>query len=214
MGGAKKEFLTIDGNPVLARAIAAFADIPEITRLVVTMVPDQIERTRQMLLASFEHSDASHAKPELRVVPGGESRQESVRCGLEALGDRPPAYVMIHDGARPWITSKLLRQIISITERMGSCIPVITSPDALKRIDSEGRCIEHIDKSEVVCVQTPQAFRFSEILEAHRNVADINIDFADDAQVLQYLGGEVHTVPGDPMNRKITYLHDLSMNGC
>jgi 2-C-methyl-D-erythritol 4-phosphate cytidylyltransferase len=208
--GTKKELASLDGTPVILMTASVFASLSEISRMVITSRASDIDRMRSALepLAPFP----------VTFVEGGPTRQESVRLGLEALEkaeapDVPPDYVLIHDGARPWVSVALIRRVMAGTVAHGACVPVIASPDALKRVVA-GVCVEHPDRDEYRCVQTPQGFLFTGILQAHRAADETrprgSRPFVDDAEVYAASEAAVHTTEGDPLNRKITWPHDLT----
>lgn len=208
--GTKKELASLGSTPVILMTTSVFASLPEISRIVVTSRASDVDRMRNALepLAPFP----------VTFVEGGPTRQESVRFGLEALEkieapDAPPDYVLIHDGARPWVSAELIRRVMAGTVAHDACVPVVASPDALKRVVA-GVCVEHPDRDEYRCVQTPQGFLFARILAAHRaagkSVRPESRPFVDDAEVYAALEAAVHTTEGDPLNRKITWPHDLT----
>ncbi len=206
MDGAEKEFLDLDGMPVLAHSYLLFSAIPEVVSVVLVVRPPAEQQARA-ILARF-----SDAKPPI-IVGGGASRQASVLNGLSVLAPLRPDYVLIHDGARPWVSRALVARVMSETERRGACIPVIPSTEALKRIGACGECIEHLDRSTLFRAQTPQAFRFRDILDAHRAVAGEEKTYSDDAEIAARMGLAVYTVKGEPANRKITFPHDVAPHG-
>jgi len=149
-------------------------------------------------------------------VPGGDTRQKSVRAGLEAAAEHPgnsPSerldVVLIHDGARPWISAALITAVLEGARRHGGCAPVVSPPDAIKSVDEAGFITFHSGRGTTLGVQTPQGFVFDRILEAHRRAASDGAVYIDDTEIFEKYSGRVYTVPGDPRNRKITYPHDL-----
>ena len=199
--GKKKELAFVDGKPVIVRAVLPFIELEEIESVVIT--------TRSEDIASYEKTVSSFAgEIPIAFIAGGETRQDSVRIGLESLATEHPEYVLIHDGARPWISRRLIRTVMDVVEKNDACIPVVHSTDALKRI-RENRCMEHIARDDVYHAQTPQGFRFETILAAHRVAVEGDRRYVDDAEVYAAFGGTVFTIDGDPRNRKITHPHDL-----
>ena len=146
----------------------------------------------------------------LKIIPGGNSRQESVCSALEEMVTEAPELVLIHDGARPWLNTSLIERVVEYTTRYGACVPVVQVSDALKETDKTGIITKHFDRRSVMAAQTPQGFRFHRILEAYREVKRKNLShFIDDAEIYSYQFGLVSTVAGNPTNRKITFPHDL-----
>ena len=199
----KKELAKVGGQPVLLQTTSRFTELDQISHIVVTSrKADMDEYTR--VVGELTTSGT------IEVVEGGDTRQESVRLGLEALGSRWPDYVLIHDGARPWVTTKLILSVMAVTMKHGACVPVVLSTNALKRVQDDV-CVEHVARDDIYYAQTPQGFIFSEIMAAHQDVAQSNEKFADDAEVYASVGKSVYVTEGDPENRKITHPHDLVM---
>lgn len=200
--GRKKELELIDGISVLARAIAAFIEAGCFSHVAVSYPTGERD--------AFERSLENHnSLNNILFVEGGNTRQESVFHALLALERFSPHYVLIHDGSRPWLTTPLVMRVLDGTKRYGACIPVVNPVDAPKRINAEGVIIDHLDKGEYTCAQTPQGFTFREIISAHRMARENNRMYPDDAQAYHAAIGPVHTVPGEPDNVKITYMRDL-----
>jgi 2-C-methyl-D-erythritol 4-phosphate cytidylyltransferase len=120
-----------------------------------------------------------------------------------------PDYVLIHDGARPWISPDLVNAVLENVVLHGACAPVLVPSDAIKQVDSSGLIVTHLRREETVAIQTPQGFRFKEILSAHTQAENDGSRYIDDTEIYERYIHSVSTVPGDPANRKITYNHDL-----
>jgi 2-C-methyl-D-erythritol 4-phosphate cytidylyltransferase/2-C-methyl-D-erythritol 2,4-cyclodiphosphate synthase len=143
-------------------------------------------------------------------VPGGATRQLSVRAGLEALAPRKPDLVLIHDAARPFITAALVSRAIDAASASGAAIPALAVTDTMKRVDASGKILETVDRSALRSVQTPQAFRFDTLLAAHRRAADAGRDdFTDDASLAEWAGFIVTTFEGEAGNVKLTTSEDF-----
>ena len=192
----------LSGKPVLAHAVLPFLESRLFDEIVITVCPSHIPKVER-LLEPF--ADIRR----LVFVEGGESRSHSVRLGLLKLAERAPDYVLIHDGARPWVDDELIGRVLEGTRRAGACIPVIEAPDAVKEVDSSGYIQRHLDRRSIVFAQTPQGFLFSRILEAHRRASGSDRLYVDDAEVYAEFVGPVLTVPGSIGNTKITYPRDL-----
>ncbi len=204
-GGTKKEFLDIEGKPVLFRALDPFLKCGLFGSAVI-VIKEGLEDEAEKLITPFL---TPGQKDTVRCVTGGRTRQESVLKGLLALKDESPDIVLIHDGARPWITEKIITDVYNKVVAEGAAIPVIPSVNALKEIDSNGKIIKNVDRNRIVGAQTPQGFRYRGILDAHLRISGKKADSADDAEVFSISGGEVHTVQGDIRNKKITYREDI-----
>jgi 2-C-methyl-D-erythritol 4-phosphate cytidylyltransferase len=199
MGGIKKELALIDGVPVLIKVARVFAGCGKIDRIVITHPPGD-----NSLQTAFEKEDL-----DIIWIAGGDSRQESVYKGLFALERHAPEYVLIHDAARPWVTSQLITSVLKGAVEHGACIPVVPQVNAPKQMSHTGEIIDHLDRVFVVGAQTPQGFRYAEILRAHETARQNAMEYPDDAEAYHHAIGSVFTVPGDPNNRKITFRYDL-----
>ena len=211
----KKEYLKLADRRVISTACSAFYESGLFTKIYLTVPPGDEELVRSMLL---EDGLPPEGVREDRIVPvpGGDTRQKSVRAGLEAAAEHPgnsPSerldVVLIHDGARPWISAALITAVLEGARRHGGCAPVVSPPDAIKSVDEAGFITSHSGRGTTVGVQTPQGFVFDRILEAHRRAASDGAVYIDDTEIFEKYSGRVYTVPGDPRNRKITYPHDL-----
>jgi 2-C-methyl-D-erythritol 4-phosphate cytidylyltransferase len=225
MGGSvKKEYLTInDGGTdtvsVLSSALRAFLSTGLFSDIAIT-VPAGGEAEACALLerdgAIGALLCANRTRP-IVFAEGGPSRQESVRKGLERLAasiaeeGRPlPSIVLVHDGARPWVTERTIRLVADLAARRGAAIPGVNPVDTQKEIDADGKIIRHLDRSRILAVQTPQGFRFADLLEAHRKAAGDGRTYTDDAEIWGRYAGDAWVCEGDRENKKITYKDDLS----
>jgi 2-C-methyl-D-erythritol 4-phosphate cytidylyltransferase len=205
MGGTKKEFRFLHGVPVLALAVRPF--LAGASRIVVTLPPGRLPEAAALL---SPHLDLTA----IALVEGGATRQESVRRGLLALADDPPDLVLIHDGARPWLSPDLLARVLAATERHDACVPVLEASEAVKEIDPAGGeagafVRRHLPRHAIALAQTPQGFAYRGILAAHARARAEGLSFVDDAEVYARFAGPVAWVPGDGANRKITFVEDL-----
>ena len=200
--GTKKEYLQIAGTSVLCGAVVPFLRTGIAERCVVTYPAGQRELVEESL-ADLEEPDR------VGLVEGGPTRQISVLAGLRAFAESSPRFVLIHDGSRPWVGESLVRAVCEGTRLHSACVPVVPMVDAPKVVDPAGFVRSHPAKTDFVAAQTPQGFRFAEILSAHQKAEGDGRTYLDDAEVYHSYVGRVFTVPGDPSNRKITYAHDL-----
>lgn len=210
---AKKEFARIGGLTVLEQAVMPFLDFAE--TIVITCTPGSIDACRALLSDSPLFATAQTRGISIEFTEGGQTRQESVLRGLEALArivDSSIAdqgdLVLIHDGARPWISKELIRQVIDQTRQTGACLPLMPLVETPKIVDASV-VLEHPARASVMTAQTPQAFAFPHILEAHRRAAVESYQTTDDAMIWDRYIGPVSWVEGERMNRKITYREDL-----
>lgn len=141
---------------------------------------------------------------------GGSTRQESVRHGLDALpGDTD--IVLIHDGARALVTEDVIRRAMESAAERGSGVAAIPVTDTIKRVDSNGRALETLNRDELRAMQTPQAFRLSLLRQAHEKAEKDGFLGTDDAALLEHAGLPVYLTLGDPENLKLTTPADLAL---
>jgi len=198
----KKEYVHLRGRPVLSWSVQPFLDAKPPFEIVITLPREDIPKVKELLQPLLDIH-------RIRFVSGGSSRQESVRLGLEALQERPPEIVLIHDGARPWVDGALIRRVIGGTRRWGACIPVLEASEAPKRIGPSGLILEDLPRQQCKLAQTPQGFIYQRILVAHQQARKDSRLFIDDAEVYAAFWSAVFTVPGERENRKITFKEDL-----
>ncbi len=202
-GGVPKQFRPIAGVPLITRTLTSLLSADTKLRVVPVIHPDDQALFREaVLLLSPDLRDRVDAP-----VHGGATRQASVRAGLEAIaaGHDRPDVVLIHDGARPFVSSALVGRAVEAARRHGAAVPGFAVTDTVKRIDIEGWIGETLDRNRLRVVQTPQAFGFDLILDAHRRAArDAGGDLTDDAAVAEAAGHRVHIFEGEADNVKIT----------
>jgi 2-C-methyl-D-erythritol 4-phosphate cytidylyltransferase / 2-C-methyl-D-erythritol 2,4-cyclodiphosphate synthase len=198
--GGPKQYRSIGGRTVIARAMEPFCDHPRIFAVQPVLNPDDAAMFNQAL------SNLRYQPP----ASGGATRQASVRAGLEALASQSPDIVLIHDAARPFVTAALISRAIAAADVTGAAVPAIPVTDTIKLIDESGHVAATPERARLRVAQTPQAFRFDVILDAHRRAAEGGrSDFTDDAALAEWAGLTVATFEGDPANMKLTTPEDF-----
>jgi 2-C-methyl-D-erythritol 4-phosphate cytidylyltransferase/2-C-methyl-D-erythritol 2,4-cyclodiphosphate synthase len=197
-GDLPKQYLPLAGSPVLRHALTALSGHPRVAGVLCAIRPE--DRTR------FDQAVAG--LDVLPPVPGGETRQDSVRLGLEALAAYRPAHVLIHDGARPFLDAGLVDRVIDGLSRAPAAIPGVPLADTIKRVEN-GVIRATVDRAALWRAQTPQGFAFDAILAAHRAIAGRML--TDDAAVAEAAGMDPIMVPGDAANIKVTTPEDLAL---
>jgi 2-C-methyl-D-erythritol 4-phosphate cytidylyltransferase/2-C-methyl-D-erythritol 4-phosphate cytidylyltransferase/2-C-methyl-D-erythritol 2,4-cyclodiphosphate synthase len=222
MGGLKKEYRPLfpqkigpGGEPltVLGAAVLAFAASPRIGLIVIT-VPEDPAAGEEAARACLPSLLFEAGRPPVLFVSGGATRRASVHKALAFLAPRNPAYVLIHDGARPWVDGDLIERTIDAVTRYQAAIPLLPVTETPKETDDAGFITRHLIRSRIGTAQTPQAFAYPAILRAHERAAlredRDGRDYTDDAEVWGEFQGPVAAVPGSPANRKITFPEDLA----
>ncbi len=194
-GEVPKPYLLLGGKPVLRHSIDSLSSHPKIHSVHIVIHPDHREL--------YEQATEGLELPD--PVMGGETRQESVHHGLKSLVDINPQKVLIHDAARPGLTHALTDRLLEGLERYDAVIPVLPVTDTIKRVEST-RVVETLPRMSLMAVQTPQAFHYQTLLDAHEKAE--GKDYTDDAAVMEAVGREVHIVAGDEQNGKLTTIHD------
>ncbi len=197
MAGADKLFSEAAGRPLLAHAIAPFQQSSSIDRIILVMAPMNLKRGRE-LVERYGFTKVA------MLVRGGERRQDSVRLGLEALGECD--YVAVHDGARPLVTSELIERGREAARETGAAAPAVPIADTVKEAGPDRVVVRTVERSRLWAVQTPQVFRYELLVRAHREVTE---DVTDDAAMVEALGGRVRLFEGDRRNVKVTTVEDL-----
>jgi 2-C-methyl-D-erythritol 4-phosphate cytidylyltransferase / 2-C-methyl-D-erythritol 2,4-cyclodiphosphate synthase len=199
--GGLKQYRPLAGEPVLRRVLRLFVAHPGIDAVQPVIHPADEAEFR----ATAAGIDC------LPPVPGGATRQASVRAGLEALSRENPTLVLVHDAARPLASRALLDRALAAARESGAAIPVLPVNDTIKRVNAAGRVIETVAREELRAVQTPQAFAFAPLLDAHRRAAqEGRNDFTDDAALMEWAGVSVATFPGETGNLKLTTPDDFA----
>ncbi len=200
--GGDKLSLDLAGRSVLDRSASLFLDRPDVS--VVLVATDRASEVR----AALHREVRDH--PKLSWCPGGEHRQATVAEALRWLADRdpPPAFVAVHDAARPLASPALVDRVLAAARSLGAAVPGMPVTDTIKRV-ANGRIIETPPRSALVAVQTPQIARLDWFLDAL--ATDFNLStLTDDAQLLERAGRPVAVVEGEPTNLKLTHPADTA----
>jgi 2-C-methyl-D-erythritol 4-phosphate cytidylyltransferase/2-C-methyl-D-erythritol 2,4-cyclodiphosphate synthase len=203
--GLPKQYREISGVPVIHLTLARLIEALPTASIVAVIHPDD----RALYEAGCGPLLAHLAAP----VHGGATRQLSVRAGLEALAARSPApdIVLIHDCARPFVDVGVVRRAVTAARETGAAVPGVAVTDTIKEVAPDGRIAGTPPRDRLRAVQTPQAFRFQLILDAHRRAAAQGVaDLTDDAAVAEWAGHPVHVFAGNASNMKITTPEDFT----
>jgi len=200
-GDLPKQYRALAGEPVIRASLSLFSWHGEVGAV-------------QPVIHRDDMTSYDAAAKGLKLMPpvfGGSTRQASVLAGLEALSAGSPDIVLVHDAARPFCSSGLVSRAIAACAQTGAAIPGLEVTDTIKRVDSAGLITGTVDRAELRNVQTPQAFAFPALLDAHRKAAAAGRDdFTDDAALVEWAGLKVISFAGEASNTKMTTDEDFS----
>jgi 2-C-methyl-D-erythritol 4-phosphate cytidylyltransferase len=197
MEGVDKTIVELAGMPVIARTIDVFERCDAVGAIVLVVA--------QVILNDVaEIARVRQWKKVLHVRIGGSRRQDSVRIGLRGLPEGD--WVIVHDGARPLVTDKMIRAGLIAAQATGAATAAIPSTDTVKKVSDDGIVTETLNRRSIALVQTPQVFRRDLLQDAHSNISG---DVTDDAAMVEQRGAHVQVFVGGPSNIKITTPDDL-----
>jgi 2-C-methyl-D-erythritol 4-phosphate cytidylyltransferase len=198
-----KQFLALGGRPVLAWSLKTFDSSNMIHELVVVAPPSDDCRTIKI-------TEKWVNRVRVKVVPGGTTRQESVKAGLDAV-DPGLEWIAVHDAARPLVTLAQIEAVCSLARKVGSAILAVPVWDTVKVVDEKGLIIKDMDRRRLYMAQTPQVCRKEDLRSAYRLAEDKGIRATDEAGLLEITGVSVGVAESSPSNFKITTQEDLNM---
>jgi len=206
MGGVRpKQFLDLDGRPLLAVTLEKFQHCSVIDGIVVVAPPDQVDVCQTEIISPHHLSKVE------KVVAGGARRQDSVRMGIEATEGRY-GMVLIHDGVRPLVNPGLIEKVVEAGRKDRAVITALPAKETVKEVNMDLLVVKTYDRRRVWMVQTPQVFRYDDILMAHRRAHQEGWEeMTDDALLAEKMGIPVKVVEGSERNIKITTPHDLAL---
>ena len=197
-----KQFIEIKGKPIIYYTIKKFNDNKKIDNIIVVLSQEEIEYFKENILKKYD------LKVD-KIVVGGAERQDSVYNGLKSLENSETDIVLIHDGARPFISDRIIDEGIKYAAIYGACAPGVMPKDTIKIKDENNFSINTPNRETLVSIQTPQVFKFSEILECHKKVQIDKLVVTDDTMVAEKYGNKVYLYEGEYTNIKITTPEDL-----
>ena len=221
MGGIKKEYLPLESGTVLSTAVKAFLRTLPFSVVAVTfpnqenpeLLKSAEEKCKNALFEDKEFNKIAN-NTEFIFVPGGASRQSSVFNALLKIKANFPnsnPVVFIHDGARPFVSKKIINSTFAAVQKYGASAPGIQPTDTQNEIDKNGFIKRHLVRSQLTAVQTPQVFMLNELVEAHKKAQKTKKEYTDDTEIWDLFvpEGKVKIVDGDIKNKKITYREDF-----
>lgn len=202
-GTSRKQFMLLDGQPILIHTIRKFVSAPSVTEIVIALRAEDIEWVREMLAG--EHFD----KP-VRLVEGGASRQESVENGIASL-DPDTDLVAVHDAVRPFIDRQRIEAVIRVAAETGAAIVGIVPVDTVKRVHKD-KVRTTLPREHLILTQTPQVFRYALLKDAFAKAREDGFTGTDESSLVERLDQiEVTVVPGSDRNIKITKPSDMQL---
>ena len=195
-----KQFIEIKGKPVLVYTLEKFIYNKSIDEVILVLPEDEVDYCKKEVLQKYS------LKVD-RIVIGGKERQDSVFNALEAM--EKANIVLIHDGARPFISEKIIEEGIKYANIYGAAAPGVTPKDTIKIKTEDNISVDTPDRNTLVAVQTPQCFKYDEIYQCHRKIKEENAIVTDDTSVVERYGHKVYLYEGDYTNIKITTPEDL-----
>lgn len=199
MGGVRKQYLELLGEPVLVHALRPFLAHPAVGWVVVAVPAEDLDDPPGWLTG---------LDPRIRLVAGGAERGDSVRRALEAVPEGADV-VLVHDAARPLVTTAVIDRVIAAAAEGVGAIAAMPVTDTLKEIGAGGQILATPDRSRFWRAQTPQGFPRPLIAEAYRRAEAEGVQGTDDAALVEWFGGTVVVVEGSPENLKVTNPQDL-----
>ncbi len=203
--GANKTMIFLGGRPVILRVLDTLSASTEISEIILVTNADNLSEI-EVLVDEVAYDES------LELCLGGETRYESVRHGVESLCDDVDL-ILIHDAARPLVALDLVRSVIAAGETSGAAIAATPVTDTIKLVESDDLITRTLDRRTLFAAQTPQVFRRDWLMDAYHKAQDRQeqVDFTDEAALLEWAGYEVRIVPGSDENIKLTRPFDITL---
>ncbi|MGL5087777.1 MAG: 2-C-methyl-D-erythritol 4-phosphate cytidylyltransferase [Clostridium sp.] len=195
-----KQYIEIKEKPILYYTLKKFIDCEAIDNITLVLPEEEIEYCINEVLKKYSLKVDN-------IVAGGKERQDSVYNGLKSISNTD--IVLIHDGARPFVSNRIIEDGIKFAKEYGAAAPGVTPKDTIKVKSKEGFSLETPDRESLVSIQTPQTFNFEIILNCHKKIKKHAIVVTDDTMVAELYGNKVYLYNGDYTNIKVTTPEDL-----
>lgn len=200
--GKSKQYLLLDGKPVLFYTLALFEQSSVIDEIVVVLSRADRDLAEELIFSPYSFKKISSR------VDGGKERRDSVFNGLQAV-DQKCDYVVVHDGCRPFATDKMIEESVIAAQKFGGAIIALPLRDTLKQEKKDCFIDSTIPREGLWQAQTPQTFRFPLLLQAYQRALEKDLSVTDDSMLVEQMGFPVKLIPGSPLNIKITLPEDL-----
>ena len=205
MGGKmKKQFITLNGKPLLLYTLKAFEEFVGIEHMYLVLDEGDFEYCKGEIIQKYGITKVS------QLIPGGERRQDSVWNGLKAMEGHCDM-VIIHDGARPFVSPDILKRLMKAMKDVQAVVTAIPARDTIKRVDERGNVVDTLRRNTLFHIQTPQGFRYDVIKEAYKKALKEGIQGTDDAYFVERMGMRVKVIEGSSFNIKITTPEDIAL---
>lgn len=198
----KKQFINLEGKAVLAHTIEAFNNCEVIDEIIVVVGKEDKEQVKEKIVSYYGYHKVT------KIIEGGKERQDSVYNGLMATSENIK-YVMIHDGARPFVTREVLESALNHTKSKKATVVAVPVKDTIKVVDEKYQVQTTPNRSTLWSVQTPQSFEKDLLIKAYTYAKQKQLEVTDDSMLVEAYGHKVHVVEGDYNNIKITTPEDL-----
>lgn len=203
MGSAiSKQFIDIKGRPIIYYTLKKFSENKKIDNIIVVLPEDEVKYFKENILKKYELRIN-------KIVIGGKERQDSVYNALKSLKNSSTDIVLIHDGARPFISERIINEGIKFAEIYGAAAPGVMPKDTIKVKNEKNFSVDTPNRANLVSIQTPQVFKFDEILECHEKIRYNGEKVTDDTMVVEKYGYSVYLYDGEYTNIKVTTPEDL-----
>ena len=198
-----KQFLKIGGKEVIAHTVERFYNNKNIGEIIIVVREDEKEFFQENIINKYGYKN-------IKIAFGGKERQDSVYNGLQEV-DKNCSIVLIHDGARPFVTNEIIEKSIKCAQKYNCAIVGIPVKDTIKIVNENNDVCNTPNRNTLWSIQTPQVFEYSLIMKAHEKAKDDKYYGTDDSMLMEYLGYNVKVVEGSYDNIKITTPEDLKV---
>ena len=203
MGGSvPKQFLSLGGEPLVIQSLRALQAAPVVGQIILAVPPADVEYCEHEIVTRQRFTKVT------KVVAGGAERQDSVRHALAQIPS-DTEIVLIHDAVRPFVTLRMIAEVVAAARKEGAAIIALPTRDTVKQVRTDGMIERTVDRTPLWLAQTPQAFRRDWIETAHRKAHAEGVRATDDASLVEWLGYSVAVVEGSGENIKVTRPEDL-----
>ena len=197
-----KQFIDIKGKPIIYYTLKKFSENKKIDNIIVVLPEDEVKYFKENILKKYELRIN-------KIVIGCKERQDSVYNALKSLKNSSTDIVLIHDGARPFISERIINEGIKFAEIYGAAAPGVMPKDTIKVKNEKNFSVDTPNRANLVSIQTPQVFKFDEILECHEKIRYNGKMVTDDTMVVEKYGYSVYLYDGEYTNIKVTTPEDL-----